>query len=131
MESRKLKLPSGAELEVQPAPFADAKALYQAILEEGKHVHVSENMESAIKDMFCVGLSSKKIEKALESCMQRALYEGQKITEATFEPVERRQDYLVVCLEVAKENIEPFTKSLYAQFKGTLDQLRKLASGPA
>ncbi len=130
MESRKVKLPSGAILEVQPAPFAESKALYQAILEEGKNVKVAD-MESAIKDLFCIGLSSKKIEAAMQPCLARALYDGEKILDQTFEPVDRRQDYLAVCMEVARENIEPFTKSLYAQFKGVLGQLKKLANVPA
>lgn len=119
MSSRKVVLPSGAELEITLAPFADSKALYQAMLEEAKTLKIDDTAEvdaNLYKDLFCTGLSSKKIEAALTVCMKRATYNGMKITDDVFEPVEARDDYLIVCMEVARENITPFTKSLFAQY---------------
>ena len=66
------------------------------------------------KDLFCTFLASKKIEAALAECMKRVTYNGLKITEDTFEPVEARDDYLTVCVEVTRENVVPFMKSLFA-----------------
>jgi hypothetical protein len=123
-----MKLPSGAELRITLAPFSDSKALYQAFLEEIKGLKVESSTEidtNFIKDIFCVGLASKKFEVALWKCMERALYNNLKITENTFEPVEARQDYMLVCFEVAKENIAPFTKTLMPLFNQAKEILGK------
>ena len=40
-----------------------------------------------------------------------------KIDKDTFEPVENREDYIQVCLEVIKENVAPFLKSLFAEYR--------------
>ena len=116
-------LPSGAELKITVAPFADSRALYQAILEEAKGLKVDASTEidvNLFKDLLCSLLASKKVESAIMLCMKRATYNGLKIDEQTFEPVEARQDYFEACFEVAKENIAPFTKSLYARFSPLL-----------
>lgn len=129
---KEVDLPSGAKLKISLAPFADAKALYQAILEEVKDVQVNLESDAAnlIKDLFCISFSSKKIEASLESCLKRATYNGVKIDLKTFEPAEARQDYMQVCLEVAKENILPFTKSLSAQFTQIKDLLERGQKSP-
>lgn len=120
---REVKLPSGAVLVVNAAPFADSKKLYQAILKEMKVVHVNYDKETnldfanALKDSFCVGFSSTQIEDCLWECLKRCTYNGDKITNDTFEPTTAREDYSDVCLEVTKENVLPFGKSLYAKFK--------------
>lgn len=122
-----LQLPSGAELEIQLAPFADAKALYQAVLEELKSIQVRDETEidlGLVKDLFCVGFSSKKVEAALEKCFKKCLYNKLPITADTWEPAEARGDYLKVCVEVAKENIAPFVKSLSAEFSQIREILR-------
>lgn len=119
---REVKMPSGATLKVAPAPFAAAKALYQAVLEETKHVPIGSKTEmaSVYKDLICIGFSSPKIEAALWECFKRCTYNGGKgdlkVDADTFEPVEARNDYLTACMEVAKENIHPFVKSLYAEY---------------
>lgn len=113
-------LPSGAKLKIQPAPFAESKALFQAILEEMASLKLDMEAEidgNFLKDLFCVGLSSKKIDAALAPCVRRCLYNGQKITDDLFEDEKARGDYIDVIYEVAKENVLPFTKSLYAQYK--------------
>ena len=115
----KIDLPSGVELQIQPAPFADAKELYQAFLEELKGLQVdgAQNIDhNFIKNIFCIGLSSKKIEDKIWKCMSRCLYDKAKITPDTFEPEAARADYFDVLIEVAKINIMPFTKNLYAKF---------------
>jgi hypothetical protein len=126
-----MKLPSGAELRITLAPFSDANALLQVALEELKNLKMAYSTEidtNFIKDIICAGLSSKKFEAALWKCMERALYNNLKITEQTFEPAEARQDYFMVCFEVAKENIVPFTKTLMP----LLSQVREiLAKNPA
>jgi hypothetical protein len=122
-----IKLPSGAELVITPAPFADSKSLYQAVLEELKEIKVSlqdDVNEDFVKNLFCVGFSSKKIESALEKCMKRATYNGLRIDAQTFEPIEARADYMQVCIEVAKVNIAPFVKGLFAEFSTIMGMVK-------
>ena len=126
--SRKVVLPSGAILEITAAPFDDAKALYMAVADEARGLKLDSKAEidaNFWKDIFCTGLASKKIEAALAVCFKRVTYSGLKIDKDTFEPIEAREDYLTVCFEVAKENVSPFLKSLYARFSPILEKLAK------
>ncbi len=119
---KEVVLPSGAKLKIYPASFEIAKALYQAVLKEAKTIPFTGQTEMAnvYKDLFCVGFSSKEIEAALWACFLKVQYcdsRGElKIDKDTFEPIEARGDYVTVCMEVAKENIAPFVKSLYAEY---------------
>lgn len=117
---KEIKLPSGNVLQMGHTPFSESKALYQALLEEAKGVQFDSKQDFAavIKDMFCAGFSSKKIEACLEVCLKRCLYAGLKIEnlDKMFDSKESRQDYSVICIEVVQENIGPFTKGLYAEF---------------
>lgn len=127
MNSKEVKLPSGATLTITLAPFADGKALYQAVVAEAVNVKLDRNAEvyDMLKNIICLGLASKNIEMAIEKCMEKALYNKGKITPDTFEPEANRDDYLAVCFEVARANISPFVKSLYAQYKPFLDALKE------
>lgn len=120
-----IDLPSGAKLKVTMAPFADAKALYQAMMEEAAAIKIDTAGQIAdlMKNIFCIGFSSKKIEKALEKCLARATYNDLKIDKDTFEPAESREDYISVCYEVARVNINPFMKNLSAKYFHLLDQI--------
>lgn len=129
---REIKLPSGAILKLQPSPFAVAKGLYQAVLREVKMVRVStkEEVTAMLKDAFCIAFSSPEIEMHLWQCFARCTYNSgagdMKITEDTFEPVERRDDYMKVCMEVAKENLTPFLKSLFADFQSAITTIENI-----
>lgn len=118
MESTKIKLASGAEMEIQIAPFPVAKALYQAVLTELQRVKVSLNgdAEDLLKNLFCVAFSSREIEDCIWACFERVLINKVRVNKNTFEPVEMRGDYIQACMEVAKINILPFGKSLFAEF---------------
>ncbi len=123
MQPTEIKLPSGAVLKVQPSPFAIAKDLYQTLLRELQAVPITAktDMASLYKDLFCLGFASPAIEACIWACFARATYNvGQgdlKIDADTFEPAERRDDYMQVCMEVAKANVLPFAKSLYAEYQ--------------
>lgn len=125
---KEIKLPSGAELKIGLAPFSDSKALYQSVLEEAKSLRLDPAAEvdvNLFKDLFCAGLSSKKIEMSLKECLKKCLYNGLKIDpDKTFEPVEAREDYFQVCFEVAQENIAPFTKNLLQQYSAIFQKLK-------
>lgn len=119
---RSVKLPSGAELKVYPAPFIDAKNLYQALLRELRIVQIDSKAEVAnlFKELFCIGFSSPDIEAYVWECLKRCTYNNGKgdlkIDKDTFEDVKSRQDYIPVCVEVVKENVDPFMKSLYVEY---------------
>jgi hypothetical protein len=117
--SEKIEMPSGAQLAITLAPFADAKALYQAVLEELKTLKIDDQQEigaNIFKDLFCLGFSSKKIDACLDKCFQRVTYNDLKIDKDTWEKAEARGDYLKACIEVAKANLLPFVKSLSAEY---------------
>jgi hypothetical protein len=122
-ENKKVTLPSGAELTIGISPFEVAKNLYQAILEEVRVLKLDPAAEidvNLFKDLYCTGFSSKKIEACVTRCFEKVLYNGARVTAETWEPVEARQDYQEACWAVAQENIEPFTKSLYAKYQTIL-----------
>lgn len=108
-------------------PFAESKSLYQAMLDEMKGVKLDPKAEvdaNFYKDMFCVAMTSKKIEEAIWICFQRVTIDGLKIDDQSFEKVEHRDDYFTACYEVGRENIQPFTKSLYAKYSTVLASLQ-------
>lgn len=130
---KEVKLPSGAVLRLNHSPFKEANDLWQTVLEEMKPVSVGmrDELPKLFKDILCYGLSSRKIQSALNECMKRCQYcDGRgelKIDGDTFEPLESRQDYLVVCKEVMEENLSPFGKSLmqlYSQILETVESIR-------
>lgn len=130
MKPKEVKLPSGAKLKITPAPFDDARALYQAVLKELKPISIAGKPDVELyKDLFCAGFASKEIEDALWVCFARVQYcdtRGDlKIDKDTFEPVKARDDYMQVCMEVAKENILPFVNSLYAEYGRFLAEMQK------
>lgn len=131
--TKEVSLPSGAKLDIQAAPFVDAKALYQTILAEfrGFSFDSTTDMAAVFKEIACIGFSSTAVEKCIWKCLERCLYTAtdgpeagaqSKITTGTFDPVERREDYIKVCIEVARENVGPFMKSLFAQYNQALAQ---------
>ncbi len=130
---REIDLPSGRKMEVIPAPFTESKKLYQAVAAELLRLQIrgSDEQWELVKNMLCLVIASPSVEAALAPCLKRCTYQGQKFKEDTFEPVEAREDYLDFCYEVAKENVAPFTKSLFAQFKGMLSALQAIQSSSA
>lgn len=116
---KEVKLPSGNILKIHVADFHVSRELYKAVLKEGKALKLNpkDNVDvNFFKDLFCSMLSSDEIEKRLWDCMKKSLINNLPITEQTFEPVEMRGDYLQVMIEVARENVMPFMKDLYAQY---------------
>lgn len=125
---REVSLPSGAVLKINPAPFADSKNLYQAILRELPKYSLRSDGDNnldllnGLKDVTCGVLSSKEVEVCLWKCMERSTYNGLKIVFDTFEPEASREDFTEVCVEVAKDNVFPFWKNLYAKLKPLLEK---------
>lgn len=128
-----MKLESGAEVKIVPADIEDSWELLQTFAREGLSIQVLAGDEQAnvLKNLFCSTLSSKALHQALLKCALRCTYNGLKIEPGVFQEVKAREDYLEVLYLVAEANLKPFTKSLYARFKGILEQLEKLQNSPA
>jgi len=126
------KMPSGAILKITPAPFEDAKALCEAFFEELKAMKLDPYVDVDVnfyKDIVMAAMSSKRFEKALQKCMERAIYGDDQLLAKElpkiFEPIDNRQDYYFACYEVAQVNITPFMKGLYAEWSRVLAMLQK------
>lgn len=121
-----IELPSKSKLFINMAPFAESKELYQTALEELKSLKIDPNAEidtNFLKDIFCTGFSSKKLDAALWKCIRRCTYNKQVITEDSFEKVEAREDYMQICFLVLEANIKPFTKTLSQQLKQLIEKV--------
>lgn len=124
---RDLDLPSGKKLHIQVAKFLTGKALFQAFSDELKGMKIATDTDidvSLLKDLLCTAVSSKKIEAALWECFKTVTVDGLKIDTDTFEPVDMRADYFIVALEVAKDNLLPFTKHLMPLFSALLGKAK-------
>ncbi len=123
-------LPSGAILKIGTIPWPEALALNESVVEELKDLEIKAETEmlSLYKSLFCTGFSSQKIKIALWKCMGRCTYNcgsgDLKIDQTTFEPEESRQDYIQVCMEVAKAACFPFVKAHSAEFSQILENLK-------
>lgn len=131
MIRREVKLDSGATLRIQMAPFDASKNLYQAILRELNVVEIAGKVQMGelYKNLFCRGFASPEIEACLWPCLKCCTYDdgnGElKIDKDSFEPVERRADFVYVCMEVAHDNVSPFMKGLYAEYIRRLSMVEK------
>lgn len=119
-------LPSGAKLRIGLAPFADARDLYQSVLNEVKTLKVDDDVEidfSFLLSIACTLLSSKDVESKMEKCMKKCLYNDDKITNDIFEDEEARQDYLDCVARVIWENIYPFGKAHFSRFQDIFEKM--------
>jgi hypothetical protein len=124
--NRTHELPSGAKLHITTATFERALELFKAYSEEMKLLKINEEMSMGVmeKNIFCTIIDSKRIEKALTACMETVTYNGGKVSLDTFKEPDSWGDYVDVCLEVAKDNINPFMKNLSARFPAAAGILR-------
>jgi len=125
---KKVKLPSGRELEIGDTPFSESKALFEAVAEEMESISINDGsmaVPNIMKNVLARICYSKRISKALEPCLLRVVVDKVKIGEQTFEKKEHRADYLEVVYEVATENLDPFMQSLFAKYRLLLGLLEK------
>ena len=134
----KVPLPSGATLTIDLPKFEVSLNLYQVLMRELQGIEIRpNNLDSVLfKDYLAGCLSSKEVQDAMWECFKRCLYNSGKpgagdlaISWETFEPVEDRANYIKVCMEVVKENTDPFVRGLFAEFP-TLHALMLLLSTP-
>tara|TARA_Y100001963_G_scaffold17759_1_gene21928 strand:- start:24156 stop:24524 length:369 start_codon:yes stop_codon:yes gene_type:complete len=110
---KKIKLPSGAVLEVGAADFQKSRNLFKAATGQIKGVDLKQD----VKDMFLGMLASDEVEQAVHDCFSRCLYNGEKLSIEVFEEEKAREDYITTLVEVSMVNLSPFLKSLYVEFE--------------
>lgn len=132
---KEVTTPSGAILKINPANFADARSLYQAFLLEFKKLKIDKNPNAyqITKDIVCIAMASPAVEICASKCMTRCTYNDARIEnrDKIFEPMEAREDYAFVYMEVVLENIAPFLKNLSAQLESVSGLLPTMPSDQA
>lgn len=121
----RVKLESGVMLEMTMLSFEEGLELFQAVSKELINlkldlgdIDLSSLSESdagdakefinTIKNAVLSMIVSNDIKSCIKNAFKRCLYNNIKIDESTFEDVESRGDYFIVCWEVLKFNITPF-----------------------
>ena len=122
---QQVKLPSGSTLSITLGSFDEALHLFQTLSKEVGAVKISatDHHVNLFKDLFCSVSSSKDVQAALWPCLSRCLYNKQKVNKDLFEDEKAREDFLDICMEVAKINCAPFTKNLYAKFAEAMQMI--------
>ena len=139
--------PSGAKVEVTISDYSTCfdlmKAVLKAVRSGGVASKIPENLqlsdlgkfsEMDIKDLGGFAdavidiITSKEVEELAFKCMERAIYNDQRITRATFEPEEARGDFIFVAFQVIKINLNPFGSRLSS---GLRDMFQGATSSPA
>jgi hypothetical protein len=115
---REVQLESGAVLGVNVAQFEESEGLYRVLVSKlGTLRFYAEDASSGVFiNLLAVCFSAPDVQDALWKCLRRCTYNGKGISKETFSPEETRVDFIRVCVEVAKDNTDPFVKGLYAEF---------------
>lgn len=108
-------LDGGAELEATMGSFEECERLYEAVM--GELGGIDFEKESTL-GLFAKLSASKSVKNALWPLLNRATYNGQRITRDTFEPEKERADFFPVAQEVLVYNLRPFFLNLGSQFAG-------------
>ena len=128
-----LEVSTGASVIINPADFKSAMALKGSIAGELAAGNLKldgltkgdldvQNLmnldmsviEPLLQTLFSID-SSEKVNDAIFACLTKCLYNGEKITEATFDNVEAREDYYLIVFECLKVNLTPFFKGLVSK----------------
>ena len=133
-------LPSGAKLVITLSDFEICDRLLIAVTKELESVGINlglkngnlsdfMNMEldkdaalNTLKNTIMRLASSTLIRPVLWECMGRAVYNGQKVTQQTFQGEKERGDWPIVASEVLKANLLPFFPNLSLPFS-TLEKV--------
>lgn len=128
METKEVKLISGATLNITLASFSEGHNLFKSFSKELEQANLDPNGDLfnplAIKNLFCRLSWSDEFQNCLWECMKRATYNKEKITPDLFEDAKKREDFIEVCTEVGAFNLAPFMKSLYAKYLPTLSMIK-------
>lgn len=115
---------SGARVKIGVAGWDDTITLKNAALREMadaglsiKGLKLSKDMDiSTLVSAFLKVESSPAVYAALWPCLERSLYNGQKINKGIFENPEARQDYYEILKEFLVVNITPFLPKVASEW---------------
>lgn len=120
---KKFTASSGASVQVGVAGFRDAIQLKNAMMREIanagielKDISITKMDIGQVINAFLLVESSPSVYEALWPCLGRSLYNGQKITEATFEDEKSRQDYYEILKEFLMTNATLFLPKAALQY---------------
>lgn len=133
-------LPSGARLVITRADFEVCDRLLIAVSEELKGVGIDIGLKSGtledflnmsidkdgalntLKNALMQLMSSKIIRPVLWECMERVVYNGQKVDRNTFNDDKAIGDYLTVAKEVLVANLAPFFPGASSKLLGLVKE---------
>lgn len=122
--------PSGMEVMIAPAPWAQAKLLKMAIQKElrGEALVFNQDLTLILTSLLHID-SSAEVDRCLWPCLARCTRNGEKITEATFNDADARQDYYKIAGECIRVNFRPLWESLISELSnaGILTKKEKKA----
>lgn len=129
-DNQKVKLPSGAELEMTMLSFTEGRRLYNAVAKSLKRVNVDINADvkdiNALKDAFIEISTDESVEAEILNALKKCTYNSERILSWDFfDKVDRRADYFLVCWEVLKFNLYPLGSRLFAKLSSLLNQSGK------
>lgn len=128
---KKIKLQSGATLEMTMLSFKEGRNLFSVISKELMKVNMDlgdinisditgSNMDSnflnTFKNSILTLVTSELLEDALQNSFGRCIYNNKKIDEDTFEDIGARSDYFAVCWEIIRFNLTPFLPKIDLPF---------------
>lgn len=124
-------LPSGATLHVGPAPFEDAIALHDGVLEAFKGFQIPGNVQdlmdldmSDVKDAVISAATSKAVRAGIFACARRCTYNNRGITQDLFDDPktgqQAREDYYAMAWEIIQANCGPFFVKTFSWLKALL-----------
>ncbi|MCK4786005.1 MAG: hypothetical protein KAV87_19770 [Desulfobacteraceae bacterium] len=130
------KAPSGATVEVTLSDYATSFDLMKAVLKAMRqggvgsklppNLQLTDISKIAQSDISSLGgmadviidvITSPEVDTLIFKCMERCIYDGEKVCKGTFEKETRRGDFLFVAYEVGKININPFLSHLLSGLK--------------
>lgn len=114
--------PSGAKVQIAAGSWDETTALRRAM-----NQHLSEGLttDANVMQLALKVESSQDVYNAVFACLARCTYNGEKITEATFENEGAREDYFDIVCAAIDRNMAPFKKKHPSQlltFLGVLNQ---------
>lgn len=104
-----ITVPSGADVQINIAPWQEAKILKQVFAREAAF---ALHTYGVTLSLALIMQSSRELEAQLDKCLARCLYNGQKIVDSTFDTPEARADLIDIQIACLKENLLPLAGSL-------------------
>lgn len=123
---------NGAEVEIKLASWGETTQLKdsieQALIKKGFSIGdikieslEVEAMGQLLQAIMMVD-SDPEVRNSIFKCLARCLYNGERITQDTFEPLEARENYYEIVIACIKENLSPLVKRLFSKFKTLADE---------